>query len=152
MVAGSPVRWVIDKTSVAGLHGGQYLAASVPAADRYVDTPAARLREHALPLLERLFPDAAEARVEDFFVTRERRATIWHEPGVQRLRAVPAAGPRGLAVAGAWTETSWPDSMEGAVRSGRSAARRIIADLACGTAVAEDDVTAAAAAPSAGGR
>jgi squalene-associated FAD-dependent desaturase len=153
MVAGSPVRWVIDKTSVAGLHGGQYLAAAVPAADRYVDTPAARLREHALPLLERLFPDAAEASVEDFFVTRERRATIWHEPGVQRLRAVPAAGPRGLAVAGAWTKTSWPDSMEGAVRSGRSAARKIIADLAGGTALAEDDVTAAAAgAPSAGGR
>jgi squalene-associated FAD-dependent desaturase len=152
MVAGSPVRWVVDKTSVAGLHAGQYLAASVPAADRYVDTPAARLREHALPLLERLFPDAAEASVEDFFVTRERRATIWHEPGVQRLRAVPAAGPRRLVVAGAWTETGWPDSMEGAVRSGRSAARKLIADFAGGTTVAADDVTAASAAPSAGGR
>jgi squalene-associated FAD-dependent desaturase len=152
MVAGSPVRWVIDKTSVAGLHAGQYLAASVPAADRYVDTPAAQLREQALPLLERLFPDAAEASVEDFFVTRERRATIWHEPGVQRLRTVPADGPRGLAVAGAWTETSWPDSMEGAVRSGRSAARKLIADFAGGTAFPEDHVTAAAAAPSAAGR
>jgi hypothetical protein len=152
MVAGSPVRWVIDKTSVAGLHGGQYLAASVPAADRYVDTPAPRLRERVLPLLERLFPEAADATVEDFFVTRERRATIWHEPGVRRLRAVPDAGPRGLAIAGAWTETGWPDTMEGAVRSGRSAARKIVADLASSTAPAGDGVTAAAAAPSAGGR
>lgn len=152
MVAGSPVRWVIDKTSAAGLHAGQYLAASVPAADRYVDTPAAGLAERALPLLERLFPEAAAASVEDFFVTRERRATIWHEPGVQRLRAVPDAGPRGLALAGAWTQTSWPDSMEGAVRSGLSAARALLADLAGGTAPAGDAVTAAAAAPSAAGR
>lgn len=151
-VADSPVRWVIDKTSAAGLHAGQYLAASVPAADRYVDEPATVLRERALPLLERLFPEAAEASVEDFFVTRERRATIWHEPGVQRLRAVPDSGPRGLAVAGAWTETGWPDTMEGAVRSGRSAARRLIADLAGDRAPADDSVTAAAAAPSAGGR
>lgn len=152
MVAGSPVRWVIDKTSSAGLQAGQYLAASVPAADCYVDAPAAQLRERTLPLLERLFPEAAGASVEDFFVTRERRATIWHEPGVQRLRTLPDAGPPGLAVAGAWTETSWPDSMEGAVRSGRSAARKLIADLAAGAPAAQDSVAAAAAAPSAGGR
>jgi monoamine oxidase len=152
MVAGSPVRWVIDKTGVAGLHSGQYLAASVPAADRYVDAPAPRLRERVLPLLERMFPEAAEATVEDFFVTRERRATIWHEPGVRRLRAVPDAGPRGLAIAGAWTETGWPDTMEGAVRSGRSAARKLLADLTDGTAAGGAGVTAAAAAPSAGGR
>lgn len=151
VVADSPLRWVIDKTGAAGLHGGQYLAASMPAADRYVDTPAAKLRELGLPLLERLFPEAADASVEDFFVTRERRATIWHEPGVRRLRAVPQAAPRGLAVAGAWTETGWPDTMEGAVRSGQSAARKLIADFS-GTAAAGDDVTAAAAAPSAGGR
>ena len=151
-VAGSPVRWVIDKSSVAGLHGGQYLAASVPAADRYVDTPGAALRENGLALLERLFPDAAEASVEDFFVTRERRATICHEPGVRRLRAVPDAGPPGLAVAGAWTETGWPDTMEGAVRSGRSAARKLIADTAGGIAPADEEMRAAAAVPSAGGR
>jgi len=152
MVAGSPVRWVIDKTSSAGLQAGQYLAASVPAADCYVDASAAELRERALPLLERLFPEAAGANVEDFFVTRERRATIWHEPGVQRLRTVPDAGLPGLAVAGAWTETSWPDTMEGAVRSGRSAARKLIPDLAGGTAPAGDGVGAVAVAPSAGGR
>jgi squalene-associated FAD-dependent desaturase len=152
MVAGSPVRWVIDKTSAAGLHAGQYLAASVPAADTYVDAPAAQLRELALSLLERLFPDATDATVEDFFVTRERRATIWHEPGVQRLRAAPDAGPRGLAVAGAWTDTGWPDTMEGAVRSGRSAARKLIADAAGDSGVAAEGVIAAVAAPSVSGR
>ena len=83
-VAGAPVRWVIDKTGAAGLHTGQYLAASLPAADAYVDMPGAQLRELILPVLERLFPAAGQADVEDFFVTRERRATIRHEPGSQR--------------------------------------------------------------------
>lgn len=129
-VVGSPVRWVIDKSEAAGLRGGQYLAASIPAAEDYVDMPAAQLRERVLPVLDRVFPAAAGASIEDFFVTRERRATIRHEPGTQQLR--PAFGLPGLAVAGAWTDTGWPDTMEGAVRSGRSAALKLIADLADG--------------------
>lgn len=130
-VVGSPMRWVVDKTDAAGLHTGQYLAASIPAADEFVDMPAARLRELALPVLDRVFPAAAGASIEDFFVTRERRATIRHEPGTQLLR--PAFGLPGLAVAGAWTDTGWPDTMEGAVRSGRSAALRLITDLTDGS-------------------
>jgi protoporphyrinogen oxidase len=154
-VVGSPVRWVVDKSEAAGLPEGQYLAASIPAAEDYVDMPVAQLRERVLPVLDRVFPLAAEACIEDFFVTRERRATIRHEPGSQQLR--PAFGLPNLAVAGAWTDTGWPDTMEGAVRSGRSAARKLIADLAAGAgAVAAQPgagrATAAVAAPSGAGR
>ena len=130
---GSPVHWVVDKTGPAGLHTGQYLACSVRSADGYVDQPVAQLRADFLPALEVLFPAAADASVEDFFVTRERRATIRQEPGSQRLRGVQPAGLPGLAVAGAWTDTGWPDTMEGAVRSGQSAALRILGDRAAGT-------------------
>jgi squalene-associated FAD-dependent desaturase len=150
-VVGSPVRWVVDKSDAAGLPAGQYLAASIPAADDYVDMPATQLRERVMPVLDRIFPTAAGARVEDFFVTRERRATIRHEPGTQQLR--PAAGLPGLAVAGAWTDTGWPDTMEGAVRSGRMAARKLIAHLASDKGsrparAAADRTAAAAAVPS----
>ncbi len=126
--ADSPVHWVMDKTAAAGLHAGQYLAASVRAAEGYLDTPVAQLRAEFLPAMERLFPAAAEASVEDFFVTRERRATIAHVPGSLRLRA---GGPRlaGFALAGAWTDTGWPDTMEGAVRSGQTAAQKLIEEL-----------------------
>ncbi len=127
-VVGSPVRWVIDKSDAAGVTSGQYLAASIPAADDYVDMPATQLRERVVPVLDRIFPAASDASIEDFFVTRERRATIRHEPGTQQLR--PAVGMPRLAVAGAWTDTGWPDTMEGAVRSGRSAALKLMADLA----------------------
>ncbi|HXW88019.1 MAG TPA: hydroxysqualene dehydroxylase HpnE [Streptosporangiaceae bacterium] len=132
-IVGAPVRWVIDKSAAAGLPAGQYLAAAIPAAADYVDMPAAQVRERILPVLGRVFPAAADASIEDCFVTRERCATIRHEPGTQRLR--PASGLPGLAVAGAWTDTGWPDTMEGAVRSGRSAARRLLADLTAGPAL-----------------
>jgi len=128
-VAGSPVRWIADKTGPAGLHAGQYLAAAVPAADNYVDLPASRLRAELLPELERLFPIAAGTEVQDFFITRERRAVVRHVPGSQQLRANQPAALPGLAVAGAWTATGLPDTMESAVRSGRTAARKVLADL-----------------------
>jgi squalene-associated FAD-dependent desaturase len=122
----SPVQWVFDRTRISGLHlsspGQQYLAISLSAADEYVDTPAAELREQFVPALAGLIPAARDAQVAEFFVTRERRATFRQEPGTAALR--PQAGTQrpGLVLAGAWTQTGWPDTMEGAVRSGLAAA------------------------------
>ena len=126
----SPVQWVFDRTGPSGLKSGQYLAVSLSAADEYVDVPAARLREQFLPAMAELFPAAADARVADFFVTRERRATIRQVPGCGALRPGPATGLPGLVVAGAWTDTGWPDTMEGAVRSGLNAAMELRRGLA----------------------
>jgi squalene-associated FAD-dependent desaturase len=131
----SPVQWVFDRTSISGLDrsspGHQYLAISLSAADSFADVPASELREQFVPALAELFPAARDAQVTEFFVTRERRATFRQEPGCEALR--PPAGTRrpGLVLAGAWTQTGWPDTMEGAVRSGLAAAielRRTVLD------------------------
>ena len=126
----SPVQWVFDKTRQAGLASGQYLAVSLSAADDIVDLPAAALRQQFLPALEQLFPAAAGNRITDFFVTRERQATFRQAPGCERLRPSAATGVPGLVLAGAWTDTGWPDTMEGAVRSGHNAARELTRELA----------------------
>ncbi len=126
----SPVQWVFDKTRPAGLAAGQYLAVSLSAADTYVDIPAASLRQQFLPALERIFPAAAGARVTDFFVTRERRATFRQAPGIGALRPGTATAVPGFVLAGAWTDTGWPDTMEGAVRSGQRAAEELTRWLA----------------------
>lgn len=120
----SPVQWVFDRTRISGLDrpGQQYLAISLSAADAYADTPAARLREQFVPALAELFPAARDARVTEFFVTRERRATFRQAPGSGALRPKAATRLPGLVLAGAWTDTGWPDTMEGAVRSGLAAA------------------------------
>ncbi len=125
----SPVQWVFDRTRISGLDrlsdsasGAQYLAISLSAADGYVDVPAAQLREQFVPALAELFPAAREAQVTEFFVTRERRATFRQAPGTAKLRPPAATNLPGLVLAGAWTATGWPDTMESAVRSGLSAA------------------------------
>jgi uncharacterized protein with NAD-binding domain and iron-sulfur cluster len=125
----SPVQWVFDKTRQSGLQAGQYLAVSLSAADDYVDMPVAALRQLFLPALERLFPAAAGAGITDFFVTRERRATFRQAPGSGALRPGAATSVPGLVLAGAWTDTGWPDTMEGAVRSGHNAAQELIGEL-----------------------
>jgi squalene-associated FAD-dependent desaturase len=126
----SPVQWVFDRTGPSGLRAGQYLAISLSAADSYVDVPASALREQFLPALADLFPAVRDVRVKDFFVTRERRATLRQVPGCERLRPPAATAVPGLVLAGAWTATGWPDTMEGAVRSGLNAVRAVRRDLA----------------------
>ncbi|WOX20988.1 hydroxysqualene dehydroxylase HpnE [Streptomyces solicathayae] len=127
---GSPVQWVFDRTESSGLKGGgQYLAVSQSAAQDEIDEPVVVLRERYLPELERLLPAARGAGVRDFFVTRERTATFAPTPGVGRLRPGARTAAPGLALAGAWTATGWPATMEGAVRSGFSAADAALSAL-----------------------
>ncbi|MEU0391524.1 hydroxysqualene dehydroxylase HpnE [Streptomyces sp. NPDC006208] len=126
---GTPVQWVFDRTDASGLGEGQYLALSQSAAQDEIDAPVAELRGRYLTELERLLPAARGAEVRDFFVTRERTATFAPSPGVGRLR--PGARTRlpGLYLAGAWTATGWPATMESAVRSGFTAAGAALSAL-----------------------
>ncbi|MFD5573230.1 hydroxysqualene dehydroxylase HpnE [Streptomyces cadmiisoli] len=126
---GTPVQWVFDRTEASGLREGQYLALSQSAAHEDIDTPVAALRERYLPELERLLPHARGAQVRDFFVTRERTATFAPAPGVGRLRPGARTKAPGLYLAGAWTATGWPATMESAVRSGIGAADAALSAL-----------------------
>ncbi|WP_306316639.1 MULTISPECIES: hydroxysqualene dehydroxylase HpnE [unclassified Streptomyces] len=126
---GSPVQWVFDRTEASGLTSGQYLAVSQSAAQDEIDAPVATLRKRYVPELERLLPAARGATIHDFFVTRERTATFAPTPGVGALRPSARTNAPGLYLAGAWTATGWPATMESAVRSGTSAADAALAAL-----------------------
>ncbi|MEN3307456.1 MAG: hydroxysqualene dehydroxylase [Micromonosporaceae bacterium] len=123
---GTPVQWIFDRTVQSGCAEGQYLALSLSAADDLVDLPTAALRERLLPAIGKLLPAARTAAVRDFFVTRERHATFRPGPGSAALRPGAATGHPGLYLAGAWTATGWPATMEGAVRSGEAAAHALL--------------------------
>lgn len=126
----SPVQWVFDRTGASGLTApGQYLAVSLSGADDFVDRPVEDLRSEFVPALEALFPRARAARVERFLVTRERSATFRQAPGTARLRPGPRTRVPNLFLAGAWTDTGWPATMEGAVRSGLAAARHALVSV-----------------------
>lgn len=121
----SPVQFVFDRTRASGLRSGQYVAVSASAADAWIDEPVAQLRELFMPELLRVLPAARDAVVRDFFVTREREATFRPVPGSAARRLPTTTNAPGLVVAGAWTATGWPATMESAVRSGVAAAHAL---------------------------
>ncbi|MDR7299983.1 hydroxysqualene dehydroxylase HpnE [Haloactinomyces albus] len=124
----SPVQWVFDRTTAAGVDQGQYLVVSLSAAHDHLAMRTKELRDRFLPALRELFPRAHRAAVLDFFVTREPAATFLPEPGIRASRPGAQTGVPGLVLAGAWTDTGWPDTLEGAVSSGDRAAE--VVDLA----------------------
>jgi squalene-associated FAD-dependent desaturase len=131
---GTPVQWVFDRTASSGLptdaDGPQYLAVSLSAADHLLGRRPDEIADEIVGELARMLPAARPARVLDTLVTKERHATFRAAPGSAALRPSAATAFAGLAVAGAWTDTGWPATMEGAVRSGHAAARAVLADVA----------------------
>jgi squalene-associated FAD-dependent desaturase len=128
---GTCTQWVFDRTEQSGLKSrnphGQYLAVTVSAADAVLATPSRTLEAQIIDELRRLLPPAARADVLESFVTRERRATFRQAAGTADMRPSAESGLPGVFLAGAWTATGWPDTMEGAVRSGNSAADAVLA-------------------------
>ncbi len=123
---GTPVQYLFDRTDAAGAPAGcQYLAVSLSGADAEMELSVEQLRERYLPAIGELLPAAREARVERFQVTREHAATFRAAPGSAALRPPQRTALPGLALAGAWTDTGWPATLEGAVRSGHAAAEAI---------------------------
>src|SRR5208282_3716483 len=124
---GTPVQYVFDRTAAAGAPAGcQYLAVSLSGAEHEMGMSVDRLRERYLPALRELFPRAREAKVECFLATREHAATFRAAPGVGALRPGPKTAVPGLVLAGAWTATGWPATLEGAVLSGHAAAEAVM--------------------------
>jgi squalene-associated FAD-dependent desaturase len=120
---GTLAQWVFDRTGSSGAGRGQYLAVSISAADDFIGTRPDDLGRQVVSALGELFPRAREAKVLGTFVTRERHATFRASPGSAPHRAPARTRLPGVVLAGAWTSTGWPPTMEGAVRSGLAAAR-----------------------------
>jgi squalene-associated FAD-dependent desaturase len=132
---GTPVQYLFDRSAAAGAPAGsQYLAVSLSGAEREMRMSVQALRELYLPALRELLPRARHASVELFLATREHAATFRAAPGVEALRpGAPTAVP-GLALAGSWTATGWPATLEGAVLSGHTAAQSTLRTLGIGPA------------------
>lgn len=121
---GTPVQYVFDRTQAAGLGdgGGQCLAVSVSGADEEHGLRPEVLIERYTTALADLFPKARTTEIRDAVVSREHRATFRARPGTRSMRPGPVTPIANLFLAGAWTDTGWPATMEGAVRSGTRAA------------------------------
>lgn len=119
----TPVQYVFDRTEAVGLAEGQCLAISLSGAREEMRLDGESLRARYLDALADLFPRARGAAVRAVHVSREHAATFTSTPGVDAWRASTRTAVDGLFLAGAWTRTGWPATLEGAVRSGHAAAR-----------------------------
>lgn len=124
---GTPVQYVFDRSEAAGLGDGQYLAISLSGAAGEMELSSEQLRERYVDAMGELFPRARGAVVRSVHVSREHAATFAARPGTESLRPGPRTNVAGLFIAGAWTDTGWPATLEGAVLSGHAAAREVFA-------------------------
>ena len=125
----SPLQWVFNRSLIAGegiAEGKQLLTVSVSAAWQYIDLPQEELKEAFLAEFAQVFPPARQAVVERISVVKQRDATVRCLPGANLLRPGADTPISNLFLAGEWTNTGWPSTMEGAVRSGYRAARSVI--------------------------
>ena len=116
--------WLFDRTRILSKPGPEeHITVSISAAEAAIETPRRELAAQVAAQIAKALPAAAEATLVRSSVEKVRAATFVPAPGSGRWR-LSARTPRpDVFLAGAWTDTGWPDTMEGAVRSGHAAAR-----------------------------
>jgi squalene-associated FAD-dependent desaturase len=122
----TPVQYIFDRTP-PDWTDRQYLAVSLSGARTEMAMSTAALRDRYTAAITELLPGARDARLESFSATKEHAATFSAVPGTAALRPAPATALEGLVLAGAWTATGWPATLESAAMSGHAAADALIA-------------------------
>jgi squalene-associated FAD-dependent desaturase len=112
-VLDSPLQWIFEKRE-------GYVCCSISAAGEVLTVPTTALEQLAWQELCAFVPGLRGGRVVHAAATRNPEATYLPRPGAQRTLQ-RTSSPR-VAIAGSWTQTGWPDTMEAAVRSGAAAA------------------------------
>ena len=113
------VQWMFNKS------GGRYLQLVVSASRSLVEMSRNDVIALAIRELAEFLPRASEAKLEKAHVVKEVRATFSAKPGLEGTRPASATRFSNLFLAGDWTRSGWPATMEGAVRSGYLAAEAV---------------------------
>ena len=125
------LQWVFDKGEDAD--GSRHYSCTISAAaDRVVDMGDEELRALLLRELRLLRADLREDDILRILPVREKRATFLPLPGMEAERPHTRCGTSGLYLAGDWTATGLPATIEGAVRSGYDAADAFAEDVLIG--------------------
>jgi len=104
---------------------GSYVELVVSCSRSLVEKSKAEIVAMAMKEAEEFFPDACEAKLLKSTVIKEVHATYSPRPGIDQYRPKPVTAWPRVFLAGDWTATGWPATMEGAVRSGYLAAEAL---------------------------
>ncbi len=129
-------QWVFNKTALYGpsvnsskgkaATRGQYLQLVISASFDLLQKPRQEIIDLCLKEIRQVLPAARDANLVKATVIKETIATFSPRPGVDRWRPTQKTSIRKLFLAGDWTATNWPATMEGAVRSGYLAAEAVL--------------------------
>ena len=114
------IQWMFNKSE------GRYIQLVVSASRSLVEMSRADVIALAVKELADFFPEVRDATLERAHVVKEVRATFSAKPGMEELRPGARTQFGNLFLAGDWTRSGWPATMEGAVRSGYIAADVIL--------------------------
>ncbi len=127
-------QWIFNKSVLYG-HGngdakakGQYLQLVISASYDLLQKSRQEIVYLCLAEVHHALPGSRNAKLLKSTVIKEAAATFSPEPGVDKLRPSQRTSVQGLYLAGDWTSTGWPATMEGAVRSGYLAAEAVLND------------------------
>jgi squalene-associated FAD-dependent desaturase len=124
-------QWIFNKTQLYGLKDEevgktQYLQLVISASYALLPKSRQEIIDLCLKEVKQVLPGAREANLVKATVIKETTATFSPEPGVDRLRPNQQTRIGKMFLAGDWTKTGWPATMEGAVRSGYLAAEAVV--------------------------
>jgi squalene-associated FAD-dependent desaturase len=126
VLVGRVSQWVFRADVAAGGSAG-YCQVVISASRGLLDGDRDRLLETVVAELREIFPAARTARLVDSRIVTDPTAVLSVRPGVDAARPPAISAVDNLFLAGDWTATGWPSTMEGAVRSGRIAAAAVLA-------------------------
>lgn len=131
-------QWIFNKSALYGgsssnsngsassVKASQYLQLVISASYDLLEKPRQEIIDLCLEEVRHALPKAHNAQLLKATVIKEAAATFSPEPGVDRWRPSQSTSIPGLYFAGDWTQTGWPATMEGAVRSGYLAAEALL--------------------------
>jgi squalene-associated FAD-dependent desaturase len=121
------IEWFFHKSRIRRYapERGSYVELVIAGSRAQLHMTREEIMASALAEFEMFFPAAKKATLLKSGILKEARATFSVLPGLEKDRPAQATGIAGLYLAGDWTRTDWPSTMEGAVRSGRLAAEAV---------------------------
>lgn len=137
VLPGGICHWVFNHSRLSarsaalgvGSSAAEYLQIVISASNDLAHLNKEAILELVLDELAGIWPELRSAELVRWWVVTEHAATFAATPGLDRLRPEQRTTIDGLFLAGDWTNTGWPATMEGAVRAGYLAAEGVLRDL-----------------------
>jgi squalene-associated FAD-dependent desaturase len=134
------IHWMYNQSRVQKGRGGHYIELVVSATRAFAALPRDEAIRQALGELAEFFPRVKEAKLEKVALVKEVRATFGVPPGIDAARPTAVSPWPHCFLAGDWTATGWPSTMESAARSGHLAAEAVCLTIGEPRTILEPDL------------